>query len=103
MLTFFKDYIRSSSTVKRQSISYFAMGLMDKLSVWLGGGRVEATVLLLGLDNSGKSSLLQALRTADPPPANEQDLFTGIWPSSLTYLFQVMCFKWQDSYLPFTA
>ncbi|CAH2057527.1 unnamed protein product, partial [Iphiclides podalirius] len=53
------------------------MGLMEKLSLWLGGGRVEATVLLLGLDNSGKSSLLQALRAANPTPPSEQDLFTG--------------------------
>lgn len=41
------------------------MGLLDKLSAWLGGGRVAATVLVLGLDNAGKSSLLAAMRAQD--------------------------------------
>ncbi|CAD0249710.1 unnamed protein product [Spodoptera exigua] len=43
-----------------------SMGLLDKLSVWLGRGRTEVTVLVLGLDNSGKSTLLAALRPPDP-------------------------------------
>ncbi|XP_026727510.1 ADP-ribosylation factor-like protein 6 [Trichoplusia ni] len=45
------------------------MGLLDKLSVWLGRGRAELTVLVLGLDNSGKSTLLNALR---PPEQRAQ-------------------------------
>ncbi|CAK1591378.1 unnamed protein product [Parnassius mnemosyne] len=53
------------------------MGLLEKLSVWLGGGRVEATVLVLGLDNSGKSSLLHALRSADQRPQHDADHFTS--------------------------
>ncbi|CAG4952004.1 unnamed protein product [Parnassius apollo] len=54
------------------------MGLLDKLSVWLGGGRVEASVLVLGLDNSGKSSLLHALRSADQRPQHDADYFTMV-------------------------
>ncbi|CAH1640518.1 unnamed protein product [Spodoptera littoralis] len=46
------------------------MGLLDKLSVWLGRGRTDVTVLVLGLDNSGKSTLLAALR---PPDARAPD------------------------------
>lgn len=41
------------------------MGLMERVSGWLGGGGTRASVLVLGLDNSGKSSLLRALRTPD--------------------------------------
>lgn len=44
------------------------MGLLDKLSVWLGRGRTDVTVLVLGLDNSGKTTLLAALRPPDPRP-----------------------------------
>ncbi|KAJ8710939.1 hypothetical protein PYW08_009454 [Mythimna loreyi] len=63
------------------------MGLLDKLSVWLGRGRAEVTVLVLGLDNSGKSTLLHALRPADarapaphhaaPTVGQQQEHFTS--------------------------
>lgn len=60
------------------------MGLLDKLSVWLGAGRVEVTVLVLGLDNSGKSTVLNALRPPDrrvahvaPTVGTAQDTFTS--------------------------
>ncbi|CAH0686521.1 unnamed protein product [Chilo suppressalis] len=58
------------------------MGLLDKLSVWLGRGRTEVTVLVLGLDNSGKSTLLDALRPPEqrvhhsqPTVGQQQDHF----------------------------
>lgn len=58
------------------------MGLLDKLSGWLGRGRAELTLLVLGLDNSGKSSLLNALRPPEqrlphlpPTVAPQQDHF----------------------------
>lgn len=38
------------------------MGLLDSLIEWLGFGRREVNVLVVGLDNSGKSSLLNYLR-----------------------------------------
>ncbi|CAK1543328.1 unnamed protein product [Leptosia nina] len=41
------------------------MGLLEKLSEWFGGGGTPATVLVLGLDNSGKTALLQAFRQPD--------------------------------------
>ncbi|XP_059061346.1 ADP-ribosylation factor-like protein 6 [Achroia grisella] len=47
------------------------MGLLDKLSTWLGRGKTEVTVLVLGLDNSGKSTLLNTLR---PPEQRAQHL-----------------------------
>ncbi|XP_031768089.2 uncharacterized protein LOC113519207 isoform X1 [Galleria mellonella] len=58
------------------------MGLLDKLSVWLGRGKTEVTVLVLGLDNSGKSTLLNTLRPPEqrlphvtPTVAHQQDHF----------------------------
>ncbi|CAG9792602.1 unnamed protein product [Diatraea saccharalis] len=58
------------------------MGLLEKLSSWLGRGRTEVTVLVLGLDNSGKSTLLDALRPPEqrarhlaPTVALQQDHF----------------------------
>jgi len=41
------------------------MGLLDSLIEWLGIGRQEVSVLVVGLDNSGKSSLLNFLRPRD--------------------------------------
>jgi ADP-ribosylation factor-like protein 6 len=38
------------------------MGLFDSFIEWLGFGKREVSVLVLGLDNSGKSSLLNFLR-----------------------------------------
>ncbi|RVE40631.1 hypothetical protein evm_014718 [Chilo suppressalis] len=64
------------------SQSSVIMGLLDKLSVWLGRGRTEVTVLVLGLDNSGKSTLLDALRPPEqrvhhsqPTVGQQQDHF----------------------------
>ncbi|VVC89658.1 ADP-ribosylation factor-like protein 6 [Leptidea sinapis] len=58
------------------------MGLLEKLSLWLSGGGTPASVLVLGLDNSGKSTLLNALRPPDqraqytvPTVAQQQDHF----------------------------
>lgn len=64
------------------------MGLLDKLSVWLGRGRAEVSVLVLGLDNSGKSTLLHALRPAEqrvpaphaaPTVGQQQEHFTSTY------------------------
>ena len=41
------------------------MGLLDSLIEWLGLRRREVSVLVVGLDNSGKSSLLNYLRPRD--------------------------------------
>lgn len=38
------------------------MGLLDALIEWLGLGRRDVSVLVVGLDNSGKTSLLNYLR-----------------------------------------
>lgn len=60
------------------------MGLLDKLSIWLGRGQTEVTVLVLGLDNSGKSTLLNALRPPEqrasntvPTVAHQQEHFSS--------------------------
>ncbi|XP_062258958.1 ADP-ribosylation factor-like protein 6 isoform X4 [Platichthys flesus] len=43
------------------------MGLLDKLSGWLGLKKKEVNVLCLGLDNSGKTTIINQLK-----PANTQ-------------------------------
>ncbi|KPJ20250.1 ADP-ribosylation factor-like protein 6 [Papilio machaon] len=53
------------------------MGLLDRVSGWLSGGRTRATVLVLGLDNSGKSSLLRALRPHDSPATHGDHFSSG--------------------------
>ncbi|KAJ2940964.1 hypothetical protein O0L34_g10226 [Tuta absoluta] len=56
------------------------MGLLGKISGLLGPKHTEVTVLVLGLDYSGKSALLKALRPPDAVPttnanANAPDKF----------------------------
>ncbi|KAM9804970.1 ADP-ribosylation factor-like protein 6 [Neosynchiropus ocellatus] len=45
------------------------MGLLDKLSGWLGLRKKEVNVLCLGLDNSGKTTIINQLK-----PANHSNL-----------------------------
>ncbi|XP_054642678.1 ADP-ribosylation factor-like protein 6 isoform X4 [Dunckerocampus dactyliophorus] len=45
------------------------MGLLDKLSGWLGLRKKEVNVLCLGLDNSGKTTIINQLK-----PANNSNL-----------------------------
>uniref|UniRef100_A0A8C6S8D8 ADP-ribosylation factor-like protein 6 n=1 Tax=Neogobius melanostomus TaxID=47308 RepID=A0A8C6S8D8_9GOBI len=42
------------------------MGLLDKLSGWLGLKKKEVNVLCLGLDNSGKTTIINQLKPANP-------------------------------------
>lgn len=39
-----------------------AMGLLDKLTRWLGLRKKEVNVLCLGLDNSGKTTIINQLK-----------------------------------------
>ncbi|XP_064422749.1 LOW QUALITY PROTEIN: ADP-ribosylation factor-like protein 6 [Latimeria chalumnae] len=51
------------------------MGLFDKLASWLGLKRREVNVLCLGLDNSGKSTIINHLK---PASARVQDIVPTI-------------------------
>ncbi|XP_046903656.1 ADP-ribosylation factor-like protein 6 isoform X1 [Hypomesus transpacificus] len=42
------------------------MGLLDKLSGWLGLRKKEVNVLCLGLDNSGKTTIINHLKPTNP-------------------------------------
>ncbi|XP_056890420.1 ADP-ribosylation factor-like protein 6 isoform X1 [Takifugu flavidus] len=42
------------------------MGLLDKLSSWLGLRKKEVNVLCLGLDNSGKTTIINQLKPSNP-------------------------------------
>ncbi|XP_047539997.1 solute carrier family 2, facilitated glucose transporter member 8-like [Vanessa atalanta] len=70
---FITDYIPSYNS---------SMGLLDKLSAWIGGGGTQVTVLVLGLDSSGKTSTLNAMRPPEqrvshtlPTVGHQQDHF----------------------------
>uniref|UniRef100_A0A3Q3ILV9 ADP-ribosylation factor-like protein 6 n=1 Tax=Monopterus albus TaxID=43700 RepID=A0A3Q3ILV9_MONAL len=65
------------------------MGLLDKLSGWLGLRKKEVSVLCLGLDNSGKTTIINQLK---PTPEQERVPTIG---------FNVERFK--SSSLSFTA
>ncbi|XP_038132328.1 ADP-ribosylation factor-like protein 6 isoform X4 [Cyprinodon tularosa] len=51
------------------------MGLLDKLSGWLGLRKKEVNVLCLGLDNSGKTTIINQLK---PSNAQAQDIVPTI-------------------------
>ncbi|XP_067903095.1 ADP-ribosylation factor-like protein 6 [Heterodontus francisci] len=51
------------------------MGLLDKLAVWLRLKRREVNVLCLGLDNSGKSTIINRLK---PASAQADDILPTI-------------------------
>lgn len=41
------------------------MGLLDKLSGWLGLRKKEVNILCLGLDNSGKTTIINQLKPSN--------------------------------------
>ncbi|KAM4730813.1 ADP-ribosylation factor-like protein 6 isoform 6-T6 [Anableps anableps] len=49
------------------------MGLLDKLSGWLGLRKKEVNILCLGLDNSGKTTIINQLK-----PSNAQEIVPTI-------------------------
>uniref|UniRef100_A0A3Q3VWJ5 ADP-ribosylation factor-like protein 6 n=1 Tax=Mola mola TaxID=94237 RepID=A0A3Q3VWJ5_MOLML len=51
------------------------MGLLDKLSGWLGLRKKEVNVLCLGLDNSGKTTIINQLK---PSNTQEQEIVPTI-------------------------
>uniref|UniRef100_A0A8C4Z5V5 ADP-ribosylation factor-like protein 6 n=1 Tax=Gadus morhua TaxID=8049 RepID=A0A8C4Z5V5_GADMO len=51
------------------------MGLLDKLSLWLGISKKEVNVLCLGLDNSGKTTIINHLK---PTNTQAQDVVPTI-------------------------
>uniref|UniRef100_A0A3P8W7S3 ADP-ribosylation factor-like 6 n=1 Tax=Cynoglossus semilaevis TaxID=244447 RepID=A0A3P8W7S3_CYNSE len=51
------------------------MGLLDKLSRWLGLRKKEVNVLCLGLDNSGKTTIINQLK---PPHTPAQEIVPTI-------------------------
>lgn len=51
------------------------MGLFDSLARWLGLKKKEVNVLVVGLDNSGKTTIINHLK---PPDARSQDIVPTI-------------------------
>jgi len=47
------------------------MGIFGQLSNWLGISKKEAKILVIGLDNSGKSTILNHLK---PPESKSTDV-----------------------------
>ena len=46
----------------RERFKRFAMGLFDDLMTWLGFKKKQAKVLCVGLDNSGKTTIINQLK-----------------------------------------
>ena len=49
-------------------IHSFQMGVLDSFFEWLGIGRRQVNILVIGLDNSGKSTILNCLQPRDTEP-----------------------------------
>ncbi|GCB76716.1 hypothetical protein scyTo_0016599, partial [Scyliorhinus torazame] len=65
----------SKSLKDRASAEVEIMGLFDKLAGWLGLKKKEVHVLCLGLDNSGKTTIINCLK---PSNAQVQDIVPTI-------------------------
>ncbi|KAJ8256029.1 hypothetical protein COCON_G00198930 [Conger conger] len=66
-----------------------AMGLLDKLAGWLGLKKKEVNVLCLGLDNSGKTTIINKLK---PSNAQTQDIVPTIGFSIEKFKTSSLCF-----------
>lgn len=62
------------------------MGLLDKLSSWLGLRKKEVNVLCLGLDNSGKTTIINQLK-----PSNVSTLWRIFAYERVSDSFLVLC------------
>ncbi|CAM4486656.1 unnamed protein product [Leuciscus chuanchicus] len=65
------------------------MGLFDKLAGWLGLKKKEVNVLCLGLDNSGKTTIINQLK---PSNAQAQDIVPTIGFSIEKFRTSSLCF-----------
>lgn len=63
------------------------MGLLDKLAGWLGLKKKEVNVLCLGLDNSGKTTIINQLK---PSNVTVAECFHIVTHSLLTTLSHVL-------------
>ncbi|XP_061580501.1 ADP-ribosylation factor-like protein 6 isoform X2 [Cololabis saira] len=81
------------------------MGLLDKLSGWLGLKKKEVNVLCLGLDNSGKTTIINQLKPPNHPnhlgPLSEEWKHTQAQEIVPTIGFNIEKFK--SSSLSFTV
>lgn len=76
---YFSDFLNNRWSL---CISARIMGLFDKLAGWLGLKKKEVHVLCLGLDNSGKTTIINKLK-----PSNVSSLFSSL----LMCLLQSWC------------
>lgn len=66
------------------------MGLLDKLSGWLGLRKKEVNVLCLGLDNSGKTTIINQLKPANVS-TRSRALLGALPETRLWYLEASVC------------
>ncbi|XP_028413730.1 ADP-ribosylation factor-like protein 6 [Dendronephthya gigantea] len=65
------------------------MGMFDKLAIWLGVKKKEASVLCVGLDNSGKTTIINHLK---PDKAQATDIVPTIGFSVEKFATQSLSF-----------
>ncbi|KPP56278.1 ADP-ribosylation factor-like protein 6-like [Scleropages formosus] len=74
------------------------MGLFDKLAGWLGLKKKEVNVLCLGLDNSGKTTIINQLK-----PSNASPLFLSAQTQDIVPTIGFSIEKFKTSSLSFTV
>lgn len=70
------------------------MGLFDKLAAWLGLKK-EVNVLCLGLDNSGKTTIINRLKPSNVSFSNTRDVASLIFMLITMRKVKVGCKGWR--------
>ena len=68
------------------------MGVFDRFARWLGIKKKDVNVLILGLDNSGKTTIINHLKPEESQQAGTLRLFVLLLLAFLWLLFLVLLY-----------